>query len=92
MRIDVPSQALLAGFLNEPVGTHTSRTIMLPELTLLFEATDPRAAYGDYQQAAVPLNVLGKSSDSTRQKTFRHLRELYALKPSVAVFAAMREL
>jgi len=90
MRIDVPPGAILFGFVNEPVGTHTSRTMMLPELSSLLEAVPPDACYEDYRHAAVTLNAVHKGSMSTRQKTFRHLRELYALRPTVPVFAALR--
>ena len=33
----------------------------------------------DYREAILQRNVLGKTTDSTRQKSLRHLRELYAL-------------
>jgi hypothetical protein len=53
VRIDLPNAALLAGSVNEPVGTHTSRTIMLQELMSLFDAASPAAIYEVYQHAAV---------------------------------------
>lgn len=90
MRIDVPQAALSFGFMNQPVGTHTSRTIMLSELTSLLEAVARDGSYLDYQKAAIVLNAVHKGSASTREKTFRHLRELYALSPDVAVFAGLR--
>lgn len=38
MRIDVPPAALVFGFVNDPPGTHTSRTMMLTELRALLVA------------------------------------------------------
>jgi hypothetical protein len=51
MRIDVPEKALRAGFVSEPVGTHTSRTIMLPELRALLAAVPPDLGYAEYKTA-----------------------------------------
>lgn len=90
MRIDVPEPALLHGFVNEPVGTHSSRTLMLAELTKVLNATDAGADAAGLREAAIEHNAIEKSSASGRTKTFRHLRELYAMDPDVDVFAALR--
>jgi hypothetical protein len=37
-------------------------------------------------------NVLGKTTDSTRQKSLRHLRELYALDEGTPIFGLLRRL
>ena len=92
MRVDLPPSALAAGFQNEPAGTHTSRTIMFEELDALLAACPADAAYSDYASAIVDANILGKRTLTTRKKTLRHLRELYALHADVPVFAALREL
>ena len=90
MRVDVPVTALPRGFVNEPVGTHTSRTLMLKELARLFAATPPTADAPTLKAIAVDHNALEKSSASGRAKTFRHLRELYGMDPRVEVFRALR--
>ena len=90
MRIDVPSLAVDLGFVNDPLGTHTSRTMMLTELRALLESAGPDATYADYQDATIRENACGKATLSTRSKTFRHLRELYALEPGVPLFYALR--
>lgn len=90
MRVDLPTRALDAGMSNEPAGTHTSRTIMLDELTALLASCPPNAEYEDYAAAVVDANVLGKSTLATRKKSLRHLRELYALRADVPVFAGLR--
>lgn len=80
------------GFVNEPVGTHSSRTIMVAELTALLGSTTPDATYDRLRVAAVENNAFQKSSASGRAKTFRHLREFYALNLDVPVFLALRAL
>ncbi len=88
----VPESALTFGFLNEPVGTHTSRTIMLAELRLLLAACPSSASMHDYRAVVLEQNVLLKKTASTRKESFRRLRELYGLGESVALFRAMRDL
>lgn len=90
--MDVPRAGLRAGMWNEPAGTHTSRTIMLDELTALLASCPRDAAYDDYASAVVDRNVLGKSTLATRKKSLRHLRELYALRADAPVFAGLRSL
>jgi len=92
MRLDVSPSLVAAGASNEPAGTHTSRTMMLAELQALLGGCPPRASYDEYASVIVDDNLLRKATVSTRRKSLRHLRELYALRPSVPVFAALREL
>jgi hypothetical protein len=92
MRIDLPPSALAAGMSNEPAGTHTSRTIMLDEFGQLLASCPPEATYDDYATAVVDDNVLRKKTLATRRKSLRHLRELYALRAEVPLFAALRAL
>ena len=92
MRVDVRTEALSCGFVNEPVGTHTSRTIMLKELRGLLEAVGPSGDYAAHVHAAIELNAVRKSTQSTRKETLRRLRELYSLSPGVAVFSGLRAL
>jgi hypothetical protein len=77
---------------NEPAGTHTSRTIMLEELSTLLASCPRTATYDDYAVAVVDSNILGKVTLATRKKSLRHLRELYALRAEVPIFATMRGL
>ncbi len=92
MPIDALPTGLAAGFRSEPAGTHTSRTIMLGELQALLAVVRPGAGYASYQDAAVELNAVHKATRATREKTFRHLRELYALSPNVLLFRALVDL
>jgi hypothetical protein len=73
-------------------GAHISRTMMLKEITRLLESSPAAARSKDYSRAVIEGNVLGKATETTRQKTFRHLRELYALSSAVPIFSIYREL
>ncbi len=80
------------GFRDGDRGTHSSRTLMLRELDLLLDATQPEATIADYRGAVVEDNVLGKRTHTTREHTTRKLKALYGLDPSIPVFRAMRRL
>lgn len=73
-------------------ATHISRTIMLSELETLLAVVPEGSGAGEYADAIIQRNVLKKGTDSTRHKTLRHLRELYALNEDVAVFKLLRRL
>jgi hypothetical protein len=80
------------GFVNEPIGTHSSRTIMTVELTALLGSTTPASTYEELRVAAVENNAFQKSSATGRAKTFRHLREFYTMNIDVPIFSALRAL
>ncbi len=94
MTIDLSSRKDLsrAGFRFGERGTHTSRTIMLAELSALFEAVPPGATRAEYTAAIVEDNALGKQTVATRRLTSQRLGELYALDPGVPVFRVLRRL
>ena len=73
-------------------GTHGSRSIMLPDLRQLLASTSVSAEYEDYRVAITEGNVLGKGTASTRLWSWKKLRELYGLDPSLAVFRCFRAL
>lgn len=87
-----PAAAIGHGFVNEPLGTHSSRTLMLAELRVVLSSVPCEADLEDYRRAVVDENVAAKSTLSTRAKSFRHLRELYALSPDTPLFRALRTL
>lgn len=78
------------GFSTRKGGVHASRTIMLDELSILFEQVPTDAAPADYRIAICEYNCLGKRSGRTRQLTARHLAELYGLNPDNPVAAGLR--
>lgn len=81
-----------AGYKFTAGGSHSSRTLMLTELKAVLDALPMGTAPEGYQSAVVKRNVLGKGTESTRQKSIRHLRELYALSEAVPVFFVLRRL
>lgn len=73
-------------------GAHISRTMMLGELAMVFAEVRPCATAAEYREAIVLRNILGKKTESTRQKSLRHLRELYALDDGCPIFGLLRKL
>ena len=78
------------GFRTGVTSVHTSRTMMLTELSLVLENTDTNSSTVAYYSAIVEHNVLGKRTRTTRQRTAKRLAELYALDPGCTVFRLLR--
>lgn len=71
-------------------GTHTSRTIMLDELSAVLAHCPPDAPRSDYATEIIEHNLLGKRTASTRRLTNQRLGELYGLDPDVPLFRLLR--
>ena len=71
-------------------GTHTSRTIMLAELSALFDVCDASALRKDLVHAIVEENCLSKATAATRQLSAQRLTELYGLNPDIPLFRVLR--
>jgi hypothetical protein len=80
------------GFKFGDIGTHTSRTIMLDEVSLLLQYCSAAANRSDYAQAVLEANCLGKPTLSTRKLSLQRLTELYAVDPTATVFRLLRDL
>jgi len=80
------------GFRYGSKGTHTSRTLMLEELTLLLAAIPATASRDDYVHAITEGNVTEKRTVATRRHTVQRLSELYALDLRVPLFQVLRRL
>lgn len=65
---------------------------MLTEVSRCLDSLSSDASLDDYRTAIVGRNILGKHTESTRRESFRRLRELYALDPSMPLFRVYREL
>lgn len=65
---------------------------MLAELDAVLAAVPVGSDVADYRDAILQRNVLGKTTDSTRQKSLRHLRELYSLNELTPIFGLLRKL
>jgi hypothetical protein len=90
MTFGVPSEKF--GFRSGNRGTHTSRTIMLDELTALLGAVPAARPRTAYFSAVVEDNVLAKGTVSTRKLSAQRLSELYALDPNVPLFRVLRQM
>jgi hypothetical protein len=86
------TQAEKAGFRFGAKGTHTSRTMMFPELAGVLAASAPDASRSDYATAIIEGNCLGKPTAATRRLSNQRLGELYGLDPAVPVFRVLRQL
>ena len=78
------------GFREGTSSVHTSRTMMLGELSLVLEHVGPKATADEYLAAVVEQNVLGKPTQTTRKRTAQRLVELYALDQTCPVFRLLR--
>lgn len=70
--------------------TTASHTIGIPHLLELLRAVPHGAPAERYRQAVVDDNVLGRPTQVGRQRSFRHLRELYFLDPGHPEFMGLR--
>ena len=88
-----PHLASLWGFRSGERGTHTSRTIMLDELSLLLAAVPGAAASRrDYAEAVLDGNCLGKRTAATRKLSLQRLTELYGLDTRLLLFRMLKGL
>jgi hypothetical protein len=79
------------GFNFKHGGAHLARTMMLDELSALLDyVKNANASIGEYRKAVVDQNCLAKRSLSNRIRSFQHLKNLYSLDPTIAIFRALR--
>lgn len=78
------------GFRDGAASVHTSRTMMLSELSLVLEKVGSGAKADAYLAAIVEENALGKPTQTTRQRTAKRLAELYCLDPACTLFRLLR--
>lgn len=78
------------GLRDGATSAHTSRTMMLAELSLVLERVPATARADAYLAAIVEENVLGKPTQTTRKRTAQRLRELYGLGPECPLFRLLR--
>ncbi len=78
------------GFALGTLRTTASHTIGIPHLVELLREVPSDAPAEHYRQAVVEGNILGRPTLAGRQRSFRHLRELYFLDPGRTEFTALR--
>lgn len=86
------TQVATWGFRRGAKGTHSSRTIMLEELTLLFDAVPGNASRAEYADAVMKENCLGKRTAANRKHSLQRLVELYALDSKAILFRILKDL
>jgi hypothetical protein len=82
--------AELLGFRNGLSSVHTSRTMMLEELSLVFDNVAPNSPAKEYVAAIVENNLLGKPTQTTRQRSAQRLVQLYSLDLNCTLFRLLR--
>lgn len=75
-----------------PVGTHSSRTMMLDELSAVLSAVPANSQPESYALAVIEDNCLSKPTVATRRHSLQHLRELYGLDRSIPLFRVLTRL
>lgn len=85
-------QATKMGYRSGKRGTHSSRTLMLAEISLLLESVPGDVELPAYRDAVLIDNCLGKHTTATRSISFQRLKELYALDQRVPLFRVLRGL
>lgn len=78
------------GFMTQQGSTHTARTLMLSELSTLFDHVPTEADKGAYLAAIRDANCLAKRSGRSRQLTASHLSDLYGFDPANPIHAGLR--
>lgn len=91
LHLDIATKAEV-GIKTGDSGPHTSRTIMLSELSMLFEATSAETSRQAYRELITVGNILAKRTASSRNITFQRLKELYTLDEAVLIFRLFRKL
>ena len=89
---ELPANPEELGFTSTRSGALLSRSIMLEELTQVVAETTPAATLKELEKSIVEENLLGKVTFSSRQKSFRHLVELYSLDNQTTLFRLLRKL
>jgi len=80
------------GFSAKLTGGHMARSMMFEEMRILQESLPLEAKKEDFKRAIVEENILGKPTQSSREKSFHHLVELYGMDPGLALFRVLRTL
>lgn len=73
-------------------GTNTSHTVVVHALRALLAEIPSNGDASAYERAVLEDNVLGKSTEGARRRTYRYLKELYLLRPDSTLFRALRDL
>jgi len=78
------------GFRFGKASVHTSRTMMLDELSTIIAVCPPESTKDDYFRAIIEDNLLGKTTLTARKLTAERLTGLYSLDGNTCLFRVMR--
>lgn len=78
------------GFRAGSDSAHASRTLMIDEVSVLFDALPREATKDRYREAIVEENLLAKSTRKNRQLSYKYLTSLYGLELDSPVFFRLR--
>lgn len=87
---EIHDDPLPFGFKAGDKGAHTSRTIMLLELGMLFASCPDALSREEYAGAALHDNCLEKRTSATRKLTLQRLSELYGLDSEIPLARVMK--
>lgn len=91
-RTRVAASRASLGFRDGHKGAHLSRTMMLPELTVLLSTAPPSAPRDELRRLIVEENLLGKRTASNRGRADAYLSQLYGLDPAIPIYRLLRRL
>jgi hypothetical protein len=86
MGLSVPTRVNSFGFSSASGGGHSARSMMFYEMRTLVQTMPIDVTKDDFTKAIVDENVLEKPTQGSREKSLRHLTELYGLDTSKALF------
>lgn len=78
------------GFRDGDKGVHSSRTMMLAELTQALAATPAAATREEFRRHIVTENLLGKRTEINRIRADGYLHQLYGLDPTIPIYRLLR--
>ncbi len=80
------------GFSKASLGGHSARSMMFREMRALVREMPLTVTKNAFIKAIVEENILEKPTLSSRKKSLRHLKELYGMDPSKALFRVLWDL
>jgi hypothetical protein len=86
MGLNLPTRPDALGLSSASGGGHSARSMMFHEMRSLVQTMPIDVTKDDFGKAIVGENVLEKPTLVSREKSLRHLTELYGLDTSKALF------
>ena len=84
--MSIPIADIKYGFVDQSLGAHLARTIMVDELGLLFRVRSLENDTIDYRKAIIEDNVPAEKDHRDKGSNHTRLRQLYGLTPFIFIF------